>query len=246
MWFKCDMTAPCLTLTVNEIGEAGAYQVMKAVQNALALNLDIKVIDATWIKSLAGVKIDRARRLLSHVISFLEYTLKIPSKKSDRKVSENSEKSDRNPQENSEKSIGNLLDFTPSNPRGSTRVKSRIETIKSRDNTPLPPKGEDCESENFKTFWNAYPYKANRKKAFEAWQKKKLDSKFDEIMTGLEKLKPSHQWQKNNGEFIPMPTTFLNGSRWNDEPIRVKKNDGMAAGLYVPPHTEYEPMSGCF
>jgi len=246
MWFKCDITAPCLTLTVMELGEAAAYQVIKAVQNALALQLDIRLIDATWVKSLAGVKIDRARRLLSHVISFMETTLKIPGKKPDRKVEEMPQKSERNLEKISQKSIGNLLDFTPSNPHGSTHVKNREETFKTRDNTPLPPKGGDGETEKFKIFWNAYPYKANRKKAFEAWQKKKLESRFEEIMAGLEKLKSSHQWQKNNGEFIPIPTTFLNGSRWNDEPIPVKKNDGMAAGLYVPHHTEYEPMSGCF
>ena len=30
-------------------------------------------------------------------------------------------------------------------------------------------------------------------------------------------MEKSEQWKKDDGQFIPHPTTFLNGERWNDE-----------------------------
>ena len=38
-----------------------------------------------------------------------------------------------------------------------------------------------------------------------------------EILSALEKQKQSSQWQKDNGQFIPYPTTWLNGKRWEDD-----------------------------
>jgi hypothetical protein len=28
----------------------------------------------------------------------------------------------------------------------------------------------------------------------------------------------SADWTKNNGQYIPLPATYLNGRRWEDEP----------------------------
>jgi hypothetical protein len=39
------------------------------------------------------------------------------------------------------------------------------------------------------------------------------------ILAGLEKAKQSRQWMKDGGAFIPHPTTWLNGERWNDEVV---------------------------
>ena len=36
-------------------------------------------------------------------------------------------------------------------------------------------------------------------------------------MDGLERQVTSADWLKNNGQYIPYPTTWLNGERWNDE-----------------------------
>jgi len=37
-------------------------------------------------------------------------------------------------------------------------------------------------------------------------------------MAGLDRLKQSRQWREQDGKFIPMPSTFLNERRWEDEP----------------------------
>lgn len=37
------------------------------------------------------------------------------------------------------------------------------------------------------------------------------------MITALEKQKQSKQWLKDNGQYIPNPTTWLNQKRWEDE-----------------------------
>lgn len=37
------------------------------------------------------------------------------------------------------------------------------------------------------------------------------------ILTALEWQKNTEQWQKENGQFVPMPATYLNQQRWLDE-----------------------------
>lgn len=68
----------------------------------------------------------------------------------------------------------------------------------------------------FDKFWSAYPRKAGSKqKAFEAF--KKADVSLDILLAAIESQKQSAQWSKDNGQFIPHPTTWLNGKRWEDQ-----------------------------
>ena len=77
-------------------------------------------------------------------------------------------------------------------------------------------KSEDNAREEFEKFWSAYPRKAGSKqKAFEAF--KKADVSLDVLLAAIENQKQSAQWSKDNGQFIPHPTTWLNGKRWEDQ-----------------------------
>ena len=70
--------------------------------------------------------------------------------------------------------------------------------------------------EAFEKFWSAYPRKAGSKqKAFEAF--KKAGVSLDILLEAIETQKNSAQWSKDNGQFIPHPTTWLNGKRWEDQ-----------------------------
>lgn len=70
----------------------------------------------------------------------------------------------------------------------------------------------------FDRFWLAYPRKISKKKASQAWLKIKPDGGLvEEILKKLEYYKLTEQWSKDNGQFIPHPTTWLNQERWNDE-----------------------------
>lgn len=72
--------------------------------------------------------------------------------------------------------------------------------------------------DKFEQFWKLYPKKQNKKKV-QLWfkNKKPNDALFDTIIKKLKNFIDTVDWQKENGKYIPMPTTWLNGERWNDE-----------------------------
>jgi len=70
--------------------------------------------------------------------------------------------------------------------------------------------------DGFDEFWNQYPKKVGKDKALIAWKKKK--PKVDVVLKALHWQKQSDQWTKNDGQFIPNPTTYINEGRWQDEP----------------------------
>ncbi|MDD3229402.1 MAG: DUF6291 domain-containing protein [Oscillospiraceae bacterium] len=87
-----------------------------------------------------------------------------------------------------------------------------------------PPTGESAapvisiQEKRFTEFWAAYPKKVGKKAADAAWKKLKPDTILhDRIIAAVEKAKRTEQWQKENGRFIPNPTTWLNQGRWDDE-----------------------------
>ena len=79
------------------------------------------------------------------------------------------------------------------------------EPITSSKNTTL----------SFDDFWIAFPKKADKKKAREIWKRRKLDKIADLIISDVVKrIDVDKKWI---GGFIPNPTTYLNGDRWEDE-----------------------------
>ena len=72
--------------------------------------------------------------------------------------------------------------------------------------------------DKFEIFWNEYPRHDNKQKTIKWFEKNNPSNELLEIM--LEKirlLKQTNQWK--NKQYIPMPTTWLNGNRWEDEVI---------------------------
>ena len=67
----------------------------------------------------------------------------------------------------------------------------------------------------FDEFWTIYPRKANKKKAQEAWKKVKADD-IDNIIADVKYMAKSKDWTKEDGKYIPHPTTYINGERWKD------------------------------
>lgn len=70
---------------------------------------------------------------------------------------------------------------------------------------------------HFEKFWSAYPNKKAKKAAQQKFSKinfKKIS--FDDLMLSLEIQKKSEEWLKENGKYIPMASTWINGERWND------------------------------
>lgn len=74
------------------------------------------------------------------------------------------------------------------------------------------------EEQAFNQFWSIYPKKVNKKGCLKAFIKiKNLQTELPIILEAVERFKNSKGWQKDKGQFIPHPTTFINQERWKDE-----------------------------
>ena len=69
----------------------------------------------------------------------------------------------------------------------------------------------------FWLFWQMYPRKIDKDRARRAWKKLSPDRAMaNAILEGLRNWKKCDQWQEER--FIPHPTTWLNGRRWEAPP----------------------------
>lgn len=78
---------------------------------------------------------------------------------------------------------------------------------------------------DFDHFWEMYPRKVDKGKALNAWnkvlsRKDKDCPTWDEIKTAIQLQLKSDRWK--NKTYIPHPTTWINGSRWLDDPAEMK------------------------
>lgn len=70
----------------------------------------------------------------------------------------------------------------------------------------------------FKEFWEVYPKKKNKKRAFKLWKDKNLRVISKEIIEKVtEQRKKDKKWSKI--QYIPYPTTYLENERWKEEII---------------------------
>ncbi len=70
----------------------------------------------------------------------------------------------------------------------------------------------------FDDFWNLYPRKTNKGAARKAWAKLKPNEYVcDLIAMNISERLAAGEWQDK--KFIPHPSTYLNGERWEDEVI---------------------------
>lgn len=74
------------------------------------------------------------------------------------------------------------------------------------------------EEQAFNEFWSEYPKKVNKRGSFTSFKRiKHLKDEMPLIMAALRNFKASKQWQKDNGQYIPNPQTFINQERWKDQ-----------------------------
>ena len=86
----------------------------------------------------------------------------------------------------------------------------------------------------FLAFWNAYPKKVGKQSAEKAYKKiSQSEEQLNIILKAIEKQKRSIQWNKEDGQFIPNPTTWLNQGRWEDEIVTSKYLNSLQAWLLV-------------
>jgi uncharacterized protein YdaU (DUF1376 family) len=80
--------------------------------------------------------------------------------------------------------------------------------IKARSKAPLA-------LTRFAEFWQAYPRRADKAKAEQSWSKQGLDAIADEVIAGA--VSYAKAKVGTEPQFIALPSTWLNGKRWQDE-----------------------------
>lgn len=90
---------------------------------------------------------------------------------------------------------------------------SETSQTKNKNITPLTPQGE-----LFGRFWSAYPKKVGKANCERWFARHKVDEEtLQAMLDSLAYMKTTEQWQKDGGQYIPNPQTWLNGRRWEDE-----------------------------
>ena len=109
----------------------------------------------------------------------------------------------------------------------SETVQSRVDKIrvdKSIEEPPLPPVGDLYD---FEAFWDAYPKgrRVGKQAALKAWKTIKPSSDLAKrIIKSITHQSDNGHFQGDNGkDFVPLPTTWLNQGRWDDEIRRLSR-----------------------
>ena len=76
---------------------------------------------------------------------------------------------------------------------------------------------------SFNRFWKAYPKKKDKANAEKAFRKVKVPVSV--LLDAIKRQSASEEWKKDNGKYIPYPSTWLNGKRWEDETDKPKAAD---------------------
>ena len=75
-------------------------------------------------------------------------------------------------------------------------------------------------SVEFEKFWDTFPpnpRKTGKVYAYKIWTRKKLDEKINDIVKHLLIISTTDQWKKDQGLYIPMPSTYLSQERFDME-----------------------------
>lgn len=110
--------------------------------------------------------------------------------------------------------------------------KRTAEDKKPADN--VSENGGDMDDDRFSEFWRVYPKREAKPKAVSAWKKIKL-SEVDKILKHVCDRAVSEDWTKESGKYIPLPASYLNARRWEDEKT-VAPSDPDAA----PPQSDWK------
>jgi hypothetical protein len=81
-------------------------------------------------------------------------------------------------------------------------------------------------SDEFLTFWKAYPNKTGKGAAFKAWGKAKINGSMEKVLEAIKLQSDTDKWKRDKGQYIPNPATWLNERRWDDEITSVTKERG--------------------
>lgn len=74
-------------------------------------------------------------------------------------------------------------------------------------------------TDDFLTFWEAYPRKVKKLAAALSWSNQAPG--LQTVLAALKWQTRSPEWLAEGGAYVPHPTTYLNQRRWEDEPNKI-------------------------
>jgi len=99
----------------------------------------------------------------------------------------------------------------------SATAETAKEEKKPRQTKPRPVLTAE-QQKRFDRFWIVYPKKKNKDDARRRWKAIDPDDELTEaIIQGVARAKRGRDWQKDGGQYIPNPATWLNNAGWEDE-----------------------------
>lgn len=127
-------------------------------------------------------------------------------------------------QENGAKGGRPVQEVLPQNLRKTDRLKTSKPTqnLRENENENINNNENNIDIDNslyfqwFNELWDKYPKKRDKKEALAIFLRlKPSEELFKAIIDAVELQKRSKQWQDN--QYIPYPSTWLRGRRWEDE-----------------------------
>ena len=99
--------------------------------------------------------------------------------------------------------------------------EEEVDKDKEEYKPPISPKKRGMMyTDDFNTFWKVYPKKVGKDAAWRRW--KSLNGTrpaLAVLVSAISKQAQSDQWQRDNGQYIPNPATWLHEGRWADEDV---------------------------
>lgn len=109
---------------------------------------------------------------------------------------------------------------------GETETETEAKRLAKLDRDRLTTErliaAEAARKDYFEEFWKAYPKKVGKDEARKCFEKRKPSrALLDEMLAAILSAVGTDQWQREKGQFIPNPATWLNQGRWQDGGVEI-------------------------
>ncbi|MHB1153416.1 MAG: hypothetical protein ACYCWE_07180 [Eubacteriales bacterium] len=105
----------------------------------------------------------------------------------------------------------------------STLTKQDLNEIKQNKTNTNMSGGKESQL-FFDAFWKDYPKKQGKSEALKAFLKLSPDKELlYKMLEAIKLFSRTESWKRGNGQYIPLPSTWLNGKRWEDEAVTISQ-----------------------
>ena len=105
---------------------------------------------------------------------------------------------------------------TKGQPRATDKNDKKEEEGEEEEETSSAKADNACPG--FDRFWKAWPKhfrKTGKTKCQAIWKRQGLEARTEQVLLAVKQDKGSPKWEEDGGQYVPMPSTWLNGCRWD-------------------------------